>query len=82
MGPARPRVLTGPSDHTVLVRQGALHERLAVLVPTAHVAVQGPGWGEAQAISLGWGWGCVPSGLLRGLLSSPLQKFPQSSGKV
>lgn len=61
MGPAWPRVLTGPSDHTELVRQGALHERLAVLVPTAHMAVQGPGWGEAQAISLGWGWGYVPS---------------------
>lgn len=57
MGPAWPRVLTGPSDHTVLVRQGALHERLAVLVPTAHMTVQGLGWGEAQAISLGWGWG-------------------------
>lgn len=66
MGPVWPRVLTGPSDHTELVRQGALHERLAVLVPTAHMAVQGPGWGEAQAISLGWGWGYVPSCLPSG----------------
>lgn len=40
------RVLTGLRDHTVLVSRGALHQRLAVLVAAAHVAVQGPGWGE------------------------------------
>lgn len=49
-------VLTGPRDHTVLVRQGALHQRLTVLVAAAHMAVQGPGWGEeAQAHQSGLG---------------------------
>lgn len=38
-------VLTGLRDHAVLVSWGALHQRLAVLVATAHVAVQGRGWG-------------------------------------
>lgn len=51
-------VLTGPRDHTVLVRQGALHQRLTVLMAAAHVAVQRPGWRkEAQAHECGRGLG-------------------------
>ena len=42
-------VLTGPSNHTVRVGRGTLHQRLAL---------QGPGWEGRKhrpAVSLGWG---------------------------
>lgn len=53
------KVLTGPCDHTVLVRQGTLHQGLTVLVATAYVAVQGQGWGEGSTGPSVWaeGWG-------------------------
>lgn len=55
-------VLTGLRDHTVVVSWGALHQRLAVLVATAHMAVQGPGWGESTGPSQSGPWGAAEGG--------------------
>lgn len=53
-------VLTGPSNHTVLVGRGTLHQRLAL---------QGPGWEGRKhrpVVSLGWGLGQPRRGGLPG----------------
>lgn len=60
----RAGVLTGPRDHAVLVRRGALHQRLTVGVAAAHVAEQGPGCGgAAQARQCGPRAGLAPLSL-------------------
>lgn len=70
-------VLTGLRDHTVLVSWGALHQRLAVLVATAHVTVKGPGWGEEAGTPVSVGWG-EPGGHVWPSLS--LRRHPPPSG--
>ena len=68
-------VLTGLGDHTVLVSWGALHQRLAVLVATAHVTVKGPGWGEEAGTPVSVGWG-EPGGHVWPSLSLRHPPFP------
>ena len=78
-------VLTGPSNHTVLVGRGTLHQRLAL---------QGPGWEGRKhrpVVSLGWGLGqplrgATPwepgAGLAPPLPPPALGVFPVSLGQA